>query len=37
MHTTVEMTDLRDLERIAQLFAEVCLSLKRGQRFKAKI
>ncbi len=37
MHTTVEMTDLRDLERIAKLFAEFCLSLKKGQRFKAKI
>lgn len=37
MHTTVEMTDLRDLERIARLFAEFCLSLKKGQTFKAKI
>jgi putative aminopeptidase FrvX len=37
MHTTVEMTDLRDLERIAKLFAEFCLSLKKGQTFKAKI
>ncbi len=37
MHTTVEMTDLRDLERIARLFSEFCLSLKKGQTFKAKI
>lgn len=37
MHTTVEMTDLRDLERIARLFAEFCLSLKKGQTFKARI
>lgn len=37
MHTTVEMTDLRDLEKIAELFAEFCLGLKKGQRFKAKI
>ena len=37
MHTTVEMTDLRDLQRIPQLFAEFCLSLKKGQRFKAQI
>jgi endoglucanase len=37
MHTTVEMADLRDLERIAVLFAEFCLSLKKGQRFKARI
>jgi hypothetical protein len=33
----VEMADLRDLERIAVLFAEFCLSLKKGQRFKARI
>jgi putative aminopeptidase FrvX len=37
MHTTVEMTDLRDLEQIPILFAEFCLKLKKGQRFKAKI
>lgn len=37
MHTTVEMTDLRDLERIARLFAEFCLSLKPGQKFRAKV
>lgn len=37
MHTTVEMADLRDLERIAKLFAEFCLSLKKGQTFKAQI
>lgn len=37
MHTTVEMTDLRDLERIAKLFAEFCLSLKKGQTFKARV
>lgn len=37
MHTTVEMADLRDLERIARLFAEFCLSLKKGQKFKARI
>jgi endoglucanase len=37
MHTTVELTDLRDLERIAEVFAEFCLGLKKGQRFQAKI
>ena len=37
MHTTVEMADLRDLEKIAVLFAEFCLSLKKGQKFKATI
>ena len=37
MHTTVELTDLRDLQRIAEFFAEFCLSLKKGQTFAAKI
>ncbi|NUP90090.1 MAG: M42 family metallopeptidase [Candidatus Sumerlaeia bacterium] len=37
MHTTVEMTSLRDLERIAQLFAAFCLSLGAGQRFQAQV
>lgn len=37
MHTTVEMTDLRDLERITELFTEFCLGLKKGERFKTKI
>jgi len=37
MHTTVELTDLRDLERIAQLFAAFCLSLKENEVFKTKI
>jgi endoglucanase len=37
MHTTVEMADMRDLERIAKLFAEFCLGLKKGQRFAARI
>lgn len=36
MHTTVEMTDLRDLQRIPQLFAAFCLSLKKGETIKAK-
>lgn len=37
MHTTVEMADLRDLEKIPEIFSEFCLSLKKGQRFKAII
>lgn len=37
MHTTVEMADLRDLEKIPQLFAEFCLSLKPGEALKAQI
>lgn len=37
MHTTVEMADLRDLERIPQVFAEFCRRLKKGQRYKMTI
>ena len=37
MHTTVEMTDLRDMERIAELFAAFVLSLKKGEKIKAVI
>jgi len=33
MHTTVEMTSLRDLNRIAHLFAGFALAMKRGERF----
>ena len=35
MHTTVEMTSLRDLNRIAHLFAGFALSVKPGERFSA--
>jgi putative aminopeptidase FrvX len=37
MHTTVEMTSLTDLERIARLFAEFSLSLRDAERFVATI
>ena len=37
MHTTVEMTDLRDLEKIPKLFAEFCLSLKKDEVIRAKV
>lgn len=37
MHTTVEMLDLRDLERTAQLLAALCLDLKKGERFVVKV
>lgn len=33
MHTTVEMTSLRDLSRIAHLFAGFALSMQPGDRF----
>jgi hypothetical protein len=33
MHTTVEMGDLRDLERIPQVFAGFCDGLDAGTRF----
>lgn len=33
MHTTVEMTSLRDLNRIAHLFAGFAFSMKPGERF----
>jgi putative aminopeptidase FrvX len=37
MHTTVELIDLRDLQRIADLLAASALRLKRGQRFKINL
>ena len=37
MHTTVEMIDLRDLQRIADLLAASTLRIKKGQRFKVTV
>jgi endoglucanase len=37
MHTTVEMTSLRDLNRIAHLFAGFALSMKPGETFAPKL
>ena len=37
MHTTVEMIDLRDLQRIAELLAASAVKIKKGQRFKVKV
>jgi endoglucanase len=37
MHTTVEVLDLRDLQRAAELMAAVCLDLKKGERFVVKV
>jgi len=37
MHSTVEMLDLRDLQRTADLLAAFALDVKRGERFKVKV
>ena len=37
MHTTVEMLDLRDLQKTAELLAAFCLDLKKGEMFKITV
>ena len=37
MHSTVEMLDLRDLTRTADLLAAFCADVKKGERFKVKV
>ena len=37
MHSTVEMLDLRDLQKTADLLAGFCCDLKQGERFKVKV
>lgn len=37
MHTTVELLDLRDAQRAAELTAALCLDLKKGERFEVKV
>ncbi|MCP4375530.1 MAG: M42 family metallopeptidase [bacterium] len=37
MHTTVEMIDLRDLQKCTELLAAFCLDLKKNEVFKVKI
>ena len=37
MHTTVEMIDMRDLQKTANLLAAFCLNVKKGERFKVKV
>lgn len=37
MHSTVETTSLRDLQRIADLFAAFCLSIAEGERFTLRL
>jgi endoglucanase len=37
MHSPVEVVNLLDLEKIAELLAGFCQSVKRGEQFKVKI
>ena len=37
MHSTVEMLDLRDLQRTAELLAAFVLDVKKGERFVVKV
>ena len=37
MHTTVELLDLRDMQKAADLLAAFCLDLKKGERFVVKV
>ena len=37
MHSTVEMIDLRDLQRTAGLLSAFCADLKAGERFRVKV
>jgi putative aminopeptidase FrvX len=37
MHTTVEMTALKDLEQIAEIFAGFALSLKGNEVFAPQL
>jgi putative aminopeptidase FrvX len=37
MHSTVEMLDLRDLQKTAELLANFCSSVKKGERFEVKV
>ena len=37
MHSTVEMMDLRDLQRVADWLTAFAMDLKKGERFKVKV
>ncbi|RPI63553.1 MAG: M42 family peptidase [Planctomycetaceae bacterium] len=37
MHSTVEMIDLRDLKKTAELLANFATDIKKGERFKVKV
>ncbi len=33
MHSTIEVIDLRDLQKTAELLAAFCCDLKKGEKF----
>jgi len=37
MHSTVEVIDLRDLQKTAELLAAFCCDLNKGERFVVKV
>ncbi len=37
MHSTVEMLDLRDLQKVAELLAGFCLSVKKDEQFRVEV
>jgi hypothetical protein len=37
MHSPVELVNLSDLEKIPELLAGFCQSVKRGEEFKVRI
>jgi len=37
MHSTVEMLDLRDLQKTAELLAAFCADLKKGEKFTVRV
>ena len=37
VHTTVEMLDLKDLQRAADLLTAFCIDIKKGEKFKVKV
>lgn len=37
MHSTVEMLDLRDLQKTADLLAAFCSNVRKGERFEVKV
>jgi endoglucanase len=37
MHSTVEMLDLRDLEKVAKLLAAFCVDLKKNETFRVEV
>jgi putative aminopeptidase FrvX len=37
MHSTVEVIDLRDLRKTAELLAAFCCDLKKGEKFVVKV